>query len=133
MQPTGEMVEAHNVSHIPFRNWCPACVRGRGKSVAHRTVSGKDTDQVPVISVDYGFFGAPGEGPGQPEVRDADLPVLVAFDRKTKAVWGHPVPAKGLAHPWATTSLLADIEKTGYRRIAVKCDQERRSSRSCRR
>ena len=36
--PTTAEVEAHNVSHLPFRSWCPHCVRGRGplmESIPH--------------------------------------------------------------------------------------------------
>ena len=28
VKPTKAMVEDHEVSHLPFRNWCQACVRG---------------------------------------------------------------------------------------------------------
>ena len=28
-RPTPQMVADHQVAHIPFRSWCPACVRGR--------------------------------------------------------------------------------------------------------
>ena len=28
--PSKAEVEAHSVSHLPFRRWCSACVRGRG-------------------------------------------------------------------------------------------------------
>ena len=57
-QPT-EMVASHNVSHIPFRSWCAHCVRGGGKSwkVSHKA----DDPSRPVISLDYGFFRAPGK------------------------------------------------------------------------
>ena len=30
-QPTPEEVEAHNVTHIPYRPWCEACNRGKAK------------------------------------------------------------------------------------------------------
>ena len=43
-------------SHIPFRRWCPFCVKGRSKSGAHRgcekSKEGKEKE-VPVISIDY--------------------------------------------------------------------------------
>ena len=29
--PTEEEVKTHNVSHLPFRDWCPDCVAGRAK------------------------------------------------------------------------------------------------------
>lgn len=35
--PSPEEIEAHEVSHIPFRAWCSHCVRGRGKSYSHQT------------------------------------------------------------------------------------------------
>ena len=57
VKPSQKMIEDHNISHIPFRSWCMACVRGRGKSMDHRLIKDKDEDQVPVGSVDYGFLG----------------------------------------------------------------------------
>ena len=33
--PTSEEMRAHRATHIPFRNWCPECVAGRGKDEAH--------------------------------------------------------------------------------------------------
>ena len=29
--PTPQMVAGHEVTHIPYRAWCPACVAGRGR------------------------------------------------------------------------------------------------------
>ena len=59
--PSKEEVEAHNVSHLPFRSWCSACVRGRRLSLGHRKVDmkTKEAEQIPTVSVDYGFFGRP--------------------------------------------------------------------------
>mgnify|MGYP000252623687 CR=1 FL=1 len=36
-RPTQAEVDKHNITHFPFRNWCPACVRGRAQSAPHRT------------------------------------------------------------------------------------------------
>ena len=30
-QPSRAEREQHELTHIPFRSWCPHCVRGRGK------------------------------------------------------------------------------------------------------
>ena len=35
--PSEEEVRAHNVSHLPFRDWCPDCVAGRAKDWPHRS------------------------------------------------------------------------------------------------
>ena len=85
--PNPEEIEAHNVSHIPYRAWCSHCVRGRGKSFAHHRVDRpEDPEEVPVVSIDYGFFGAPGELPAD-AVGGAQMPVLVVRDRKSKALF----------------------------------------------
>ena len=34
--PTQAEVDDHNITHMPYRNWCPHCVRGRGKDLDHR-------------------------------------------------------------------------------------------------
>ena len=92
-RPTAEMVEFYNVSHIPFRSWCPHCVPGRGRSFYHRRVDHKGDDTLlPGVSIDCGFFGAPGELP-QDAVGGSKMPVLVVRDRFTKAIFTHLVPA----------------------------------------
>ena len=34
--PSPREVEEHNLTHLPYRNWCPQCVRGRGQDLDHR-------------------------------------------------------------------------------------------------
>ncbi len=34
-EPTKEEVEEHSLIHVPFRSWCPHCVRGRGRNPGH--------------------------------------------------------------------------------------------------
>ena len=92
--PSKAEVEAHNVSHLPLRCWCSACVRGRGLSLGHRKVDTKtkEAEQIPTVSVDCGFFG-------QPEDRAHNtLPVLIVRDHKSKGIWSHLVPSKGVTH-----------------------------------
>ena len=33
--PTQAEVDRHNLTHLPFRNWCPHCMKGRGKEAPH--------------------------------------------------------------------------------------------------
>ena len=35
-EPSKEEREEHEKTHLPFRNWCQHCVRGRGKEEACR-------------------------------------------------------------------------------------------------
>ena len=39
-KPSQEEVEKHNLTHLPFRNWCPHCMRGRGKEAPHHRSMG---------------------------------------------------------------------------------------------
>ena len=116
--PTAKMVADHNVSHLPFRAWCMACVRGRGRACGHRTVNNED-DALPTVSVDYGFFDPPNTGE-----HAGTMPVLVVRERMTKYIRSHPVPTKGLEHPWGYKQLLNDLNELGFKRLILKSDQE---------
>ena len=35
-KPTKREFEEHEITHLPYRSWCWACVRGRGKEAPHR-------------------------------------------------------------------------------------------------
>ena len=118
--PTKAEVDAHNLTHLPFRSWCSACVRGRGRSIAHRRIGTdvKEDEQISTISIDYGFFGtSEGQVPNT-------LPVLIVRDRRSKSTWSHPVPSKGVEHPWPAKALMNDLDMTGYKRVILKSDQE---------
>ena len=38
-KPSAKDVEDHNRTHLPYRNWCPHCVRAKGKDMDHRKAS----------------------------------------------------------------------------------------------
>ena len=38
--PTKKEREDHNATHIPFRSWCPICVKAKGREEAHRNARG---------------------------------------------------------------------------------------------
>ena len=33
--PSAEGISEHSLAHLPYRPWCPHCVRGKGKSMPH--------------------------------------------------------------------------------------------------
>ena len=49
---TGAEIEAHQVTHLPFCNWCPACVKGKAKDEAHFKKDTGDIEEVTVVSMD---------------------------------------------------------------------------------
>ena len=104
--------------NLPFRSWRSACVRGQELSLGHRKVDmkTKEAEQIPIVSVDYGFFG-------QPEDRSHDtLPMFVVRDRKSKGIWSHSVPSEGVTHPYLARDLMTDLDSTGYKRVILKSD-----------
>ena len=39
--PTQAEVDEHNLTHLPYRNWCPICVQAKGKDMDHRSAVDK--------------------------------------------------------------------------------------------
>ena len=55
-RPSLAEVELHNLTHIPYRNWCSVCVRCRGKDLDHRRAV-DDERGVSEYAFDYCFPG----------------------------------------------------------------------------
>ena len=53
--PSQSEVEFHNLTHVPYRSWCPFCVAARRKNDAHRSQDGEDRE-VPLLCSDYCFL-----------------------------------------------------------------------------
>ena len=52
------------------------------------------------------------------------MPVLVVRDRKSKALFSHLVPSKGVEHFYPEHALVRDIKFLGYPSVVIKSDQE---------
>ena len=114
-RPTPEMIAAHEVSHLPYRSWCRACVAGRGRAFQHKASTHEST--VPVVSMDYLYFNERADGSG--------LPTVVLRDRRSKAIFSHLLPCKrttGSTHP--ERAILKDLNFLGYKKLVLKNDQE---------
>ena len=48
----------------------------------------------------------------------------IVRDRKSKGIWNHPVPAKGVTHPYPAKALVTDMDFMVYKRVIIKSDQE---------
>ena len=54
-EPTAQERREHELTHLPFRNWCRHCVRGRGKEEACRRCA--DEVEIPEVHLDFMFMG----------------------------------------------------------------------------
>ena len=60
-QPTRDEVSRHNITHLPYRSWCPICVASRRPNSSHRTSKNSTSRSIPVFVADYCFVRKPNE------------------------------------------------------------------------
>ena len=84
-KPSLKEIEEHNLTHLPFRNWCPYCVQGGAPNRNHVKL-GEVIREIPHISCDYCFMGDRED--------DETLIIQVAKDDESKSVFVHAVPRK---------------------------------------
>ena len=113
--PSDEEREAHALTHLPFRSWCPHCVGGRGQELPHH--KSKEDPLLPEFHMDYCF---PGDEEGT-----SPMKVLVMRERTSRMLLAVVVPKKGLS-TFVANRVLAFIREVGcaYIDIIIRCDQE---------
>ena len=114
-EPTQQERDEHEATHLPYRSWCKHCVRGRGRSEAHKQLQADSSHTVPHVSMDYCFMG---------QDESKCLPILVIRDHASKFVYSHVVPSKGTSHAYPAAQTFVDIEQLGHSKIVLKNDQE---------
>ena len=124
-QPTRSEYLDHCVTNYPFRAWCKHCLEGRGREFGHDKSRGdKDERATPVISFDYCFISDVGEITTEDAYAAAGVgaaKILVARDSRSKSVFAHVVPQKGVdCKGFAVSSLVEDVLWLGYTRITLK-------------
>ena len=114
--PSIEEINAHNLTHVPFRDWCPYCVQGKAVSYPH-VKKKKDESDVAVISSDYA-------GLKHREPEEGQNPIIVMVDRKTKMKYAHVLKSKGAEH-YAVERVARELtDGLGYGKFILKDDQE---------
>jgi hypothetical protein len=115
--PSETEVQQHCLAHMPFRNWCPHCARGRGREMDHKKKWENEEPTVPEYHMDYCF---PGDEDGQ------KLTILVVIERRAKMKKAIVVPSKGSIGRYAARMVMELIGECGDKdqAIIVKTDQE---------
>ena len=89
--PSRQERAEHNVTHCPYRSWCPHCRAGKGKSTPHMQQKSKsEEDRLPTIGIDYAFMS----NQGSIEQDYAEIKIMVVKDSVSKYIFGVPVPQK---------------------------------------
>ena len=82
-EPTWQERQLHELTHLPFRSWCPLCVQTKSKDDHHKL----QKDKQPVIQVDYCYISEQGT--------NLILTILVLVDILTGLCAATVVSAKG--------------------------------------
>ena len=111
--PSKEEFAKHCLTHIPYRSWCPICVQSKKRNPSHARI--KQGRGVPVFSIDYMFLNGD---------EYLSYPVVVMTESESGGIWSIPVMRKGNYSEYVSKRLSNIIEKVGYAKCVIKCDQE---------
>ena len=126
--PTPEMpslseVLKHREDHVPYMCWCDHCVEGRGREMGHGRAD-MEIRSVPTIAFDYMFINDKGAFTADElaAIREGDrgdgIKALVVKDTKSRMLFAHVVPSKGVDEDrYAVEALTSDIAWLGYTRV----------------
>ena len=107
--PTAEERAKHDMTHNPYRSWCPVCVEAKGKEDPHHRVHGEKREGVNVVGLDYKTFGQDNS--------DEKMTIMVMRDRDTMMTFVHQCERKGPADEWVIDEIVGDIASLGYPKI----------------
>ena len=113
--PTQREREEHEATHIPYRDWCPHCVRGRGVNGPHRRGDPRSEEEkameVPRVSLDYFFMAQGGD-------RATQYPMIVMIDEGTDYRYMRAVGRKGLGEgtemEWLIKDMAEELKSWGH-------------------
>jgi hypothetical protein len=103
--------ERHEVTHVPFRSWCPAV---RGVRAPHKTRK-RGESELPRFSFYYGFLGQEDE---------ASAVILVMRELLSGMMFAVVVPRKCVGEAWVEQRLANWITGLGYKKLPLRCDNE---------
>ena len=81
-QPTAQERAEHELTHLPFRSWCPTCVANKGRANNHP----RQRSKLPVVQFDFCYFKTANE--------QHTTPILTGIDVETGMVMAKVVSNK---------------------------------------
>ena len=116
MVPTAAQIAAHNITHLPYRSWCPHCVAARRPNSHHsRTGQSEDQKSSPLLVADYCFMK---------DFEDEEtVTVLVARLYPAKALLATVCSSKGVDEQ-VIARVAAFVRESGYLKLIYRSDQE---------
>ena len=115
--PSASEVAEHDLTHRPYRRWCPICIAAWGREDPHKRGGEGIQEGLPEVGMDYDHYG-------DPEDDEGEVTTLVTKDRSSGMIWGNVVERKGPGDQWIIDKQIKNIELLGRSNIALKTDGE---------
>ena len=112
--PDDETRERHNLTHVPFADWCDVCVRSRARDDPHKKQHGQEEQAEPEVSMDYFNLGLN---------YNMQFPALAVIDHCTGALMATGIRCKG-ADKFTVKAVCEFLGVLGYPRMTLKSDGE---------
>ena len=107
----------HQLTHYPFRSWCPECVAGGAKNWPHLRQEVGLIGEIPAICFDCCFL--------RDHPRGESVPLMVGREKRSKMMLARVVPFKGGGVDWLVGQLIRDLRKmVVHGKVILKSDQE---------
>ena len=117
-QPTPQQIAEHNLTHLPYRNWCPICVQGKGRQDNYK----KQQSRQPISQVDFAYIKS------QQDLKT--IPALTAVDVTTQLCMAVLVPDKPSMMDYMVNNLQATRHTTKRQRRHAQRTSKSYSSKS---
>ena len=112
--PSDAEKRRHETSHLPFREWCEHCVRGRGRAMPHFSRQRRGAEEsVLVVQLDYTYM----KGVSGPKA-------LSIVDRDTSYGTSSVVLAKGSLDRYAVAMGVQFLDHLGHEEVILQADAE---------
>ena len=115
-KPSHNEIDLHSLTNLPFRSWCPTCIKGRGKEMPHCQTTADAG--MPEVHFDFFVMGDDGD-PGR------TVAALCARSRHCKMTMSAAVPSKSTG-TYIARRTIAFLREMGveHRDVVAKSDSE---------
>ena len=114
--PTDEERAKHELTHLPFKNWCEICVKTKANTPPHFKRNPSEEGRIPRLSMDYMFM---------PIGDNSEMAAIIVLkDSESKQLWSRMVDKKGSQADGVIKWIAEIIKDLGYHKIKFRSDQE---------
>ena len=114
--PDRHTIEQHKLTHLPYRNWCPACVRGKAIEARHQKNDSRNR-AVPILQLDYTFINT--------EDQASQETIITAIVTKTGYATAIHCSTKGSNDEYVMRQLERFLNEIGFTgQIIIQTDPE---------